>query len=407
MNENPVSVSELTYAIKGLLEEGIGDVLVSGEISNFKSHSSGHRYFTLKDADAQISAVMWRTRNLQFRPEDGMRVVVRGKLTVYAIQGKYQIDCFGMRPEGVGDLFLAFEKLKEALQKRGYFDESRKRQLPRRPRSVGIATSATGAALQDMLSTINRRFPLLDVVFRPTLVQGDGAAEDIAKAIAELDKAGLDVIIIGRGGGSIEDLWSFNTEIVANAIFTCNTPVISAVGHQTDVTIADFVADVRAATPTAASELVTPITIEDLLAGIEEIRTNIVRIITDSVSDMHEIAESFVDGRAARRLTERIMQRAQRIDEILLRTSRAVEVQIGRTKDRIAHYIALAHSLHPLAPLRRGYAVVERDGVVLSGSDALKVGDAIRLHRQTESSAVSVSSIFSEQLFKPKADNDG
>ena len=174
MRDQAVSVSELTYAIKGLLEEGIGDVLVSGEISNFKEHSSGHRYFTLKDADAQIGAVMWRTRSLTFRPEDGMRVVVRGRLSVYPPQGKYQIDCSAMRPEGVGDLHRAFEQLREALRVRGLFDADRKKPIPHRPRSVGIATSQTGAALQDMLSTIHRRFPLLDVVFRPTLVQGEG-----------------------------------------------------------------------------------------------------------------------------------------------------------------------------------------------------------------------------------------
>ena len=390
MTEQPVSVSELTYAIKGLLEEGIGDVMVSGEISNFKHHSSGHRYFTLKDADAQIGAVMWRSRTLTFRPEDGMRVVVRGKLTVYSAQGKYQIDCSAMRPEGLGDLHMAFEKLKESLRARGYFDESNKRPLPRRPRSVGIATSATGAALQDMLSTINYRFPLLDVVFRPTLVQGDGASEDIAKAIRELDRAGLDVIIIGRGGGSMEDLWCFNTEAVADAIYNAETPIISAVGHETDFTIADFVADRRAETPTAAAVIVTPITAEDLLIAIDDLRSTIVRIMTDNVIDLREIAESFVDGRAARRITERVLQRSQRIDDLTSRFARTITHRITMTRQRIDHVIALSTSLHPLAPLKRGYAVVERDGHVLTGADTLKAGDRVHLQRQTERSAVRV-----------------
>ncbi|MCX6140240.1 MAG: exodeoxyribonuclease VII large subunit [Candidatus Kapabacteria bacterium] len=390
MTETPVTVSELTYAIKGLLEEGIGDVMVSGEISNFKHHSSGHRYFTLKDADAQIGAVMWRSRTLTFRPEDGMRVVVRGKLSVYAIQGKYQIDCSAMRPEGLGDLHMAFERLKEALRARGYFDESRKRPLPRRPRSVGIVTSATGAALQDMLSTINTRFPLLDVVFRPTLVQGDGASEDIAKAIRDLDRAGLDVIIIGRGGGSMEDLWCFNTEVVADAIFTSNTPIISAVGHETDFTISDFVADRRAETPTAAAVIVTPITSHDLLLAIEEMRLEIVRTISLRVMDLLEFANGFVDGRAARRITERVLLRQQRIDELTTRFTRSILHRLAITTQRVDHIVALNTSLHPLAPLKKGYAVVERNGHVLTGTDRLSKGDIVRLRRLTEVSTVVI-----------------
>jgi len=407
MTEQPVSVSELTYAIKGLLEEGIGDVVVLGEISNFKHHTSGHRYFTLKDANAQIGAVMWRSRTLTFRPEDGMRVVVRGKLSVYPAQGKYQIDCVAMRPEGIGDLHIAFEKLKESLRARGYFNEERKRPLPRRPRSVGIATSQTGAALQDMLSTISRRFPLLDVVFRPTLVQGDGAGVDIARAIVELNRAHVDVIIIGRGGGSIEDLWCFNTEEVADAVYNSAIPVISAVGHETDFTIADFVADKRAETPTAAAVLVTPITAEDLLLGIEEMRRSIVRIMINVVSSLHETAESFVDGRAARRITERIHLRGQRVDELTTRYGSSVGHHVSMIRQRIAHTVALCASLHPLAPLRRGYAVVERGGHVLTGADVLHAGDTIRLHRQTESSEMHISTILPQRSYLPKDRTDG
>lgn len=407
MTEQPVSVSELTHAIKGLLEEGIGDVMVSGEISNFKHHTSGHRYFTLKDADAQIGAVMWRSRTLNFRPEDGMRVVVYGKLSVYATQGKYQIDCLAMRPDGIGALHIAFEKLKESLRLRGYFNEERKRPLPGRPRSVGIATSQTGAALQDMLSTINRRFPLLNVVFRPTLVQGDGAAQDIARAIVELNREHVDVIIIGRGGGSIEDLWCFNTEEVAEAIYNSSIPIISAVGHETDFTIADFVADRRAETPTAAAVLVTPITADDLLLTIAEVRRTIVRIMTDVVSNLHETAESFIDGRAARRITERIQHRGQRADDLTTRYARAVSHHLLMIRQRIDHTATLTASLHPLAPLRRGYAVVERDGHVLTGSDTLHAGDNIHLHRQTESSDVHINTILPQQPFLPKEDADG
>ena len=394
MTEQPVSVSELTYAIKGLLEEGIGDVMVSGELSNFKNHSSGHRYFTLKDADAQIGGVMWRSRTLTFRPEDGMRVIVRGKLSVYPAQGKYQIDCSAMRPEGLGDLHMAFEKLKVLLRAKGYFDEGRKRPIPHRPRSIGIATSATGAALQDMLSTINTRFPMLDVVFRPTIVQGDSAAADIAKAIRELDRAGLDVIIIGRGGGSMEDLWCFNTEVVADAIFNSSTPIISAVGHETDFTISDFVADRRAETPTAAAVLVTPVTAADLLLAIDNLRAVIARNMMSSVSDLREMAESFVDGRAARRITERLRLRQQRIDELTTRFPRSITNRIELSRRQIDHTVALLKSLHPLSPLKRGYAVVERNGHVLTGTDVLASGDRVTLRRQTETSTVLIEDIL-------------
>ncbi len=404
MMEQPVSVSELTYAIKGLLEEGIGDVMVSGELSNFKNHSSGHRYFTLKDADAQIGGVMWRSRTLTFRPEDGMRVIVRGKLSVYPAQGKYQIDCSAMRPEGLGDLHMAFEKLKVALRTKGYFDEGRKRPIPHRPGSVGIATSATGAALQDMLSTINTRFPLLDVLFRPTIVQGGAAATDIAQAIRELDRAGLDVIIIGRGGGSMEDLWCFNTEVVADAIFHASTPIISAVGHETDFTISDFVADRRAETPTAAAVMVTPVTAADVLLAIENLRTIIARNMINSVLDLREMAESFYDGRAARRITERLHMRQQFIDELTTRYGRSITSRISLCRQQIDHTQTLFASLHPLSPLKRGYAVVERNGHVLTGKDVLAAGDRVTLRRQTETSSILIEDI--QPIVTPTRDHD-
>ncbi len=393
MNNEAVSVSELTHAIKGLLEEGIGDVIVSGEISNYKAHSSGHRYFTLKDADAQISAVMWRTRALNFRPEDGMHVLVRAKLSVYPPQGKYQLDVAAMKQAGRGDLYQAFERLKETLRVRGYFDEANKQPLPARPASVGIATSATGAALQDMLSTINLRYPLIDVVFRPTLVQGDGSAEDIAKAIAELDAANLDVIVIGRGGGSIEDLWSFNTEIVAEAIHAARTPIISAVGHETDITISDFVADRRAETPTAAAVLVTPVTRAQLIMELNEVRWRLSDAITATVRRLREIAARFLDGRAARRIDERVRLRMQRIDDVTARFSRALRLHITSIQRSIEHQSDLLRGHHPYTPLRKGYAVIERKGAILGASDALSPGDVIVLRRSADESTATIDSV--------------
>ncbi len=385
MTEQAISVSLLTGEIKRLLESEIGEVLVVGEISNYKPHSSGHRYFTLKDADASIGGVMWRSRSLSFTPQDGMRVVVRGRLSVYPIQGKYQIDCVTMRPEGVGDLHRAFEELKQRLGALGYFDLARKRPLPRVIRRVGIATSATGAVIRDMLTTIERRFPALEVVFRPTIVQGgEQATADIARAIEELNRTEVDVIIVGRGGGSLEDLWCFNTQTVAEAIRSSAIPIISAVGHETDVTISDFVADVRAATPTAAAELVTPVTRQDLLQVIESLRRQMVADVQRNIADLQQLAVGFIDGRAARRVTERIMIRSQRVDELTSRLSHASLQRIARARIRVDHATALLSSLHPLAPLQRGYAVIERDGHVINASDAITVGDHIAIRRQAD-----------------------
>lgn len=392
MQEEAVSVSELTYAIKGLLETGIGDVLVHGELSNFKHHTSGHRYFTLKDANAQISCVMWRSRNLTFRPEDGMRVVLGGKLAVYAAQGKYQIDGIWMQPEGVGDLYKAFEALKRELGARGYFEADHKRQLPPMPLRVGVSTSATGAAVQDVLSTIQRRFPIVQVVFRPTIVQGEGSALDVAKAISELQGAGVDVIIVGRGGGSIEDLWSFNTIEVAEAIYNCSVPVVSAVGHETDFTIADFVADVRAATPTAAAELVTPITIGDLMYQLDLTTDRMTHALQERITRRVELVHSFMDGRALRRLQERIQQRIQRMADTEARLTRAIKATIQRQLREVAHASTVFATLHPLKPLSRGYAVIERNGRPLSLEETLHPGDVFDVRRQTEVSSVRVES---------------
>jgi len=393
MQEEPLSVSQLTQSIKSAVESGIGDVCVVGEISNFKHHTSGHRYFTLKDASSQISCTMWRSRTLSFRPEDGMRVVAQGKVTVYAAQGKYQLECAFMQPEGVGDLYVAFERLKAELAQQGYFDVSRKKALPTMPMRIGIVTSQTGAAIRDMLTTLERRFPVVSVVFRQTLVQGDGAAHDIASAIHELDAANVDLIIVGRGGGSIEDLWAFNTREVADAMYNCNTPVISAVGHETDVTIADFVADLRAATPTAAAELATPTVASDILYGIDITTDRIVARLRDTLHELTEMAESFADGRAMRRLQERIAMRLTRLEDMRTRFTRSMLVSIQKRESATEHLRSRCQTLHPMAPLARGYAVVEKNGLPLPMHEHLQPGDIVQVRRNSEISTVEVQSI--------------
>ena len=255
----PLTVSELTADIRAVLESGFVDVHVEGELSNCRLWQTGHLYFTLKDSAAQLRGVMFRSavRTLKFKPEDGQHVVVRGRLSVYDAKGEYQIVCDRMEPHGLGALQLAFEQLKKKLEAAGLFDAARKRPLPVLPRKIGVVTSLDGAAIRDIISVLRKRYPQAHVVIRPARVQGEGAAADIARGlrmICAID--GVDVVIVGRGGGSVEDLWAFNEEVVARAIANCSVPVISAVGHETDFTIADFVADLRAPTPSAAAECV-------------------------------------------------------------------------------------------------------------------------------------------------------
>src|SRR5512142_1340821 len=253
------SVSELTAAVRSLLESEFPEIWVEGEISNGRVWNTGHYYFTLKDAGAQIKAVMFRSamRTVRFKPEDGLHVVARGRVSVYDPKGEYQLVCEHLEPHGLGALQLAFDQLKKRLEAEGLFDSARKRPLPALPAKIGIVTSLDGAAVRDIIKVLRRRYPNAHLVIRPTRVQGEGAAQEIARALAAIAKVkGVDVIIVGRGGGSIEDLWAFNEEVVARAIAKAPVPVVSAVGHESDVTIADFVADVRAPTPSAAAEMV-------------------------------------------------------------------------------------------------------------------------------------------------------
>ncbi|MCK5525880.1 MAG: exodeoxyribonuclease VII large subunit, partial [Candidatus Latescibacteria bacterium] len=267
------SVSDITRAIKGLLDEGLMPLWVEGEVSNYVHHTSGHRYFTLKDETSQLRCVMWKWQGqLRFRPEDGMKVRAYGRISVYERGGQYQLVVSELHPAGVGELQLAFEQLKERLAKEGLFDESRKRSLPRFPQRIGVVTSPTGAAIRDIAHGIGRRFPSAQVVLWPARVQGEGAAAQIAEGIEKLNAYGeVDVLIVGRGGGSLEDLWAFNEEEVARAIYASGIPVVSAVGHEIDFVIADFVADRRAPTPSAAAEMVVRDGAE-LMRGVTDLR---------------------------------------------------------------------------------------------------------------------------------------
>ncbi len=284
------SISEITKNIRSVLEENFSGVWVEGEISNFKFHTSGHMYFSLKDEFSQIQCVMFRSENakLDFDPKEGLSVVCFGRVSVYPVRGQYQLYAERMEPKGLGALQLKFQQLKEKLKKEGLFDEARKREIPYLPNRIGIVTSIDGAALKDILNVLDRRFSTVSILINPVAVQGAGAAASIAEAIEDFNRLkNVDVLIVGRGGGSLEDLWAFNEEIVARAIFNSRIPVISAVGHEVDFTIADFVADLRAATPSAAAEIVMPMK-EELILRISDLKLRILQAFTGFVKNLRQ-----------------------------------------------------------------------------------------------------------------------
>ena len=287
MNDKYISVTQLTRYIKYKIDNDVNlnEVFLKGEISNFKAHSRGHYYFTLKDEGSRINAIMFSsaTRNVKFIPQDGMKVLVTGKISVFEATGQYQIYVNEMLEDGIGNLYIAYEQLKKKLQEEGLFDEKYKKPIPKIPNRVGVVTAPTGAAIKDIISTIKRRWPLTEIYLFPALVQGEDAKEDIVRQIKRADEYNLDTLIVGRGGGSIEDLWAFNEEIVARAIFECKTPVISAVGHEIDFTIADFVADLRAPTPTGAAEMAVP-QLSDVTKYLNQINIRLNNTISNKIN---------------------------------------------------------------------------------------------------------------------------
>jgi exodeoxyribonuclease VII large subunit len=422
----PISVSELTAQLKGIVEGAFASVIVLGEISNCRPWSSGHLYFTLKDDYAQLRAVMFRTRvrRLRFRPEDGLRVIARGRVSVYEVKGDYQIVCDTLEPQGLGALQAAFEQLKRKLQAEGLFAVERKRPLPVLPRRIGVITSADGAAVRDILRVLTTRHPSARLVLRPARVQGEGAAADLVRALAAVARVpDVDVIIIGRGGGSTEDLWAFNDEALARAIGSCPVPVISAVGHESDFTIADFVADLRAATPSNAAELVVD-RADNFRARIERARQRLQAAIARTADrlgmrverldgglgrwpvavvmrerDCRELGERLTRAATAvvGRLDERVDALGRRLDRRDVRrtaaalTTRMVSADLRlrqlvrarrvEAESRARGLAGRLHALSPLAVLARGYAVCwdeARTGIIRSAR-AVRPGDGVRV----------------------------
>jgi exodeoxyribonuclease VII large subunit len=393
------SVTEITREIKRVLHANFGAVWLEGEISGYKRHSSGHHYFTLKDASAQIPCVMWRmsASRLSFTPEDGIKVQAWGNLEVYEPAGRYQFIASLLRPAGVGDLQRAFEALVQKLRAEGLFEIERKRTLPTYPETVGIVTSADGAALQDMRTVAARRWPAATLVLAPVKVQGPGAAEEIAAAIEAFNRDGrADVLVIGRGGGSLEDLWAFNEEIVARAIFRSRIPVISAVGHEVDVTVADFVADVRAPTPSAAMEMLLPDR-EETAEMLHALEARLQRRRREIIRHLRNKLDLLSRHWALRQPAHLVPMAEQRLDDIRTRLQAAFSRYLHDRHTAVGRVRELITLFRPQAVLTRGYSIVrDASGTIIRSASILDPGAEIALTFAHGSADAAITKIHPE-----------
>lgn len=404
-NDKYLSVTALTKYLKYKfdVDEHLKTVYLKGEISNFKSHTTGHLYFSIKDENSKINAIMFsaNAKKIVFTPIDGMKVLVRGRITIYEATGNYQIYIDEMLEDGVGNLYIAFEQLKEKLSKEGLFDSKFKKKIPKIPSRVGVVTAQTGAAIKDILSTIKRRYPICEVILFPSLVQGEAAASDIVKNIKMAENYDLDVLIVGRGGGSIEDLWPFNEEIVARAIFESSIPIISAVGHEIDYTIADFVADLRAPTPTGAAELAVP-NLVDLKKHIGQLKIrlneNVLKVINYQKLYLDSLKNSFVIKNPL------IMydNKKQKLDSIIEKLNNILKIKMDKNidklnflknsyilknsdllykskRDDLDNIIEKLELINPLKVLKRGYSVVYKDDFIINSVDNLNKSDKLKI----------------------------
>ena len=405
MNDKYITVTQLTRYIKYKIDNDVNlnEVFLKGEISNFKAHSRGHFYFTLKDEGSRINAIMFAssTKNIKFMPEDGMKVLVTGKISVFEANGAYQIYVNDMLEDGVGNLYIAYEQLKKKLEEEGLFKEIYKKPIPKIPNKVGVITAPTGAAIKDIISTIKRRWPLCEIYLFPALVQGEDAKEDIVKQIKKADEFGVDTLIVGRGGGSIEDLWAFNEEIVARAIFECKTPVISAVGHEIDFTIADFVADLRAPTPTGAAEMAVP-QLSDVLNYLNQIKIRLNNTVINQIKVNRKKLDSIRSSNIFKNPTMIYQTKEMIFDNLveklkfnLINLTNVKEKELLRLKNSYVlknpyqlldkksnKYLQLVSKLETLSPLltfKRGYTMTKVDGKVVSSSKKLKKKDKISI----------------------------
>ena len=427
MEDNYITVTQLNKYLKYKMDNdpNLNRIALKGEISNFKAHSRGHLYFTVKDENSRVNAIMFSSNasKLNFEPVDGSKVLIIGKISVYEASGAYQIYVNEMIEDGIGNLYIEFEKLKKKLQEEGLFDESKKKKIPKMPKKIGIITAPTGAAIKDILSTIKRRWPIAETLLFPSLVQGEFAADDIVKNIELSKNYDLDVIIIGRGGGSIEDLWSFNEEKVARAIYSLEVPVISAVGHEVDFTIADFVADLRAPTPTGAAEMAVPnmadfynylnqiyIRINESMRNIlkskkdalltlkdsyvlknpmniyeikeqkfdnlfERLNINILNIIKNNKEKLNNIKSSYILNNPSSIYKDK----RYNYDNLYNRLTISIDKNINNNKNRYAILINKLDVINPLSTIKRGYSIIRKDNKVISNINSLNKGDVLEI----------------------------
>lgn len=401
-NEVSLTVTDINNYIKNIVDGDffLSNVTLKGEISNLKFHTRGHLYFSLKDENSKINAVMFNYKNLglNFIPKDGMNVIVKGKVSVFTTGGSYQITVSNMKEDGIGNLYILFEELKRRLEREGLFRPEHKKKLPRIPKKVGVITASTGAAVKDIISTINRRFPLTEIILFPTLVQGVGAKENIVKMINEANESDVDVIILGRGGGSIEDLWAFNEEIVARAIYNSNKPIVSAVGHEIDFTISDFVSDMRAPTPTGAAELVVPSKVE-IQSYLNDYKGRIISVInkkiksyTDTFSklkntyilknpiSMYEIDEQKLDNMLEKLgsiMTYKLEREKSELNNLSKMISPNMLNRLDKEKIKLENIETKLNLLNPENILKKGYSLTLVEGKIVKSINSVKKGNII------------------------------
>ena len=422
MNPEYITISELNHYIKGVMDDNIflNKVYLKGEISNFKAHTRGHLYFTLKDEGSRLNAVMfsYQANTLKFEPTDGMKVLVCGKISVYEATGAYQIYVESMEQDGLGNLYIEFEKLKKKLAAEGLFDPAKKQKIPKLPRKIGIVTASTGAAIRDILTTIKRRYPICETILFPSLVQGNDAAKDIVKKIEIANTYDIDTLIVGRGGGSIEDLWPFNEEIVARAIYNSRVPVISAVGHEIDFTIADFVADLRAPTPTAAAELAVP-NIDTINTYLDNAISRSTLSVNNLIDTRKQTLNSFMTSYILKKPTAMYEIKEQNLDYLIDRLNKQMKLVLDNVNIRLFksvnsyvmtnpdilykfksqnlnHIVNKLEVLNPMNTLKRGYAIIKKDNKVISDSKKLAKNDIINVDIKNGSINAKVLEVESE-----------
>lgn len=384
MKDHIFSVRDLTRHVKQWIEQNpvLQDIWVRGEISNFKHYNRGHMYLTLKDKDSRVRSVMFKGNNqfMKFMPKDGMNVIVRGAVNVYERDGQYQLYIKEMQPDGVGALYQAYEDLKAKLEQRGWFAENIKKPIPMFPQQIGVITSKSGAAVRDILTTIQRRFPIAEILVLPVPVQGQNAGQSIAQAINLANREDFDVLIIGRGGGSIEELWAFNEEIVAQGIYESAIPIISAVGHETDYTIADFVADLRAPTPTAAAELAVPV-LTELMQRVSRSKEQLRRSLTHYIQLKRQMLERYQQSYAFKYPHQLLAQKEQQFDQISSQLSQEMKHILEQNKQQLELKILKLDGLSPLKIMKKGYSLVyqqEKEDLVVSATQ-IEPGQAVRV----------------------------